>query len=378
MDFRRVRLLIWKEFLQLRRDRAMLPIIFIMPALQLLMFGYVVGADVRNLPTAVVDLDNTVISRRVATSFAASGYFDIVARPKTEAEIRPLLDGNRAQVALVVPSGFSAHIERREQAPVMVIVDGSDSKTASIASGYANAILSNLGETLMSEASGNSPPPTKRFSGIDARVRVLFNPSLRAVNTMVPGLIAMILLISTSALVSQAVVKERERGTLEQLFVTPIQRGEYLLGKILPYVMVSVVQIAVIMTVGLLWFRVPFRGSVLVVGLGVLLFMIMSIGQALLISMSSRSRFQAQQAVMFIMIPSMMLSGFIFPIESMPKAVQLVSYVIPLSYVLVVLRSSFMKGSGFIPLLPQFIAMALFSALIFGFAITRFHKKLSD
>lgn len=378
MNFRRVRLLIWKEFLQLRRDRAMLPIVFIMPALQLLMFGYVVGADVRNLPTAVVDLDGTQLSRQVATSFSSSGYFRIVARPPSEAGIRPLMDGNKVQVAIVVPAGFSRTVQQRQNAPILVVVDGSDSKTASIAQGYATAILANLNNQLQPGANSVRGSPAARFSAIDARIRVLFNPSLRAVNTMVPGLIALILLLSMTALMSQAVVKERERGTLEQLFVTPIQRSEYLLGKITPYVMVAIVQITVIVTVGLLWFHVPFRGSALVVGLGLLLFMIMAIGQALLISMISKTRFQAQQAVVLIMIPSMMLSGFIFPIESMPQSVQLISYVIPLRYVLVVMRSSFMKGSGFLALGPQFIAMAAFSAAIFGFAITRFHKKLSD
>jgi len=378
MNLRRVRLLIWKEFLQLRRDRAMLPIIFVMPALQLLMFGYVVGSDVRNLPTAVVDLDNTHASRQVATSFAASGYFRIVARPTSEAGIRPLMDGNKVQVAVVVPPGFSEKLAQRQSAPVLVVVDGSDSKTASIAQGYATAILANLSNELGPFANSTRGSPATRFAGINAQVRVLFNPSLRAVNTMVPGLIAMILLLSMTALMSQAVVKERERGTLEQLFVTPIQRSEYILGKVTPYVMVATVQIAVIVSVGLLWFRVPFRGNVLVVGAGMLLFMILGIGQALLISMVSKTRFQAQQAVVLIMIPSMMLSGFIFPIESMPTAVQLVTFAIPLRYVLIVMRSSFMKGSGFLALGPQLLAMAAFAAAVFGFAITRFHKKLSD
>lgn len=388
MNLRRVGLLIWKEFLQLRRDKMMLPIIIFMPLAQLIMFGYVVSADVRDLPTAIVDLDRTPLSQRVSDSFTGSGYFTAVARPQRESDIRPLMDGNRIQVAVVVPKGFADRVDRGLPADVQVIVDGSDSKTSSIAGGYSQAIVADLSTKLAREAAARAgrraPGPQAARGGgvsgfgIDARVRVLFNPSLRAANTMVPGMIALVLLISMSALMSQAVVKERERGNLEQLFVTPVRRGEYVLGKVLPYVIVASVQIALIFTVGLLWFRVPFRGSLLVMSAGVLTFMLLAIGQALLISLVSRSRYQATQAVMFIMIPSMMLSGFIWPIESMPRPVQLVSYAIPLRYVLVILRSTFMKGSGFIAMWEQFALMAGISVLVFAVALAGFQKRISD
>jgi ABC-2 type transport system permease protein len=371
---RRTRLVMWKESLQLLRDRALIPLLFIAPILQLIMFGYVVGADVRNLPTAVVDQDGTPYSRMVSQAFTASDYFTVVARPSTEADIRPLMDANQVGVAIIIPRGFENGVKQGRRMPVEVVVDASDSRTSQVAQGYSAAILGQLGSKLVPV----SQAAAVKTGGIDAQVRVLFNPSVRSVNVMVPGLIAFVLLISATSIMSQSVVRERERGTLEQLFVTPINRWEYLLGKMLPYVVVSIVQITVVFLVGTLWFRVPFNGSLLVVGSAAFLFMLTSLGLGLLVSTISRTRQQAQQAVMFILLPSMVLSGFVFPIESMPPAIQPITYLIPLRYVLIALRSNFLKGSGFVDLWPQFVAMAVFATVIFVFAVLRFHKRLSD
>lgn len=373
MNRRRVRLLVWKEFLQLRRDRLLLPLVFVMPLLQLIMFGYVVGSDVRNIPSAIIDQDHSSTSRDIAAAFSNSGYFTVVAHPADEKALQPLMDGNDVQFALLLPPGTQAALERGDTAPVQVIVDGVDSKTASVASGYAAQIVADFNKRRIA-ATGLMPDG----AGIDARVRVLFNPTLRAVNAMVPGLVATILLISVGALMSQAVVRERERGTLEQMFVTPITRGEYLLGKTVPYVLLAIIQVSLVMVVGIYWFRVPFNGSLLVIGTGILLFLIAGIGQSLLVSTVSRTRHQAQQMTMFILIPTMVLSGFIFPIESMPPTIVPLTYFIPLRYALVVLRSNFMKGAGFAALWPQYAAMAAFSALILGTALARFRKRLSD
>lgn len=374
MFLRRVRLVMWKEFLELSRDRFLLPIVLVMPLIQLIMFGYIVGADVRDLPTAIIDHDRTPSSQRVVTGFENSGYFRIVARPAAESSLRGLMDGNDVQVAVVIPEGFGERVLKRAPAPVEVVVDGSESKTSQLAQGYAQRILQDASAELY------APPPGLRLRvpALDVRVRVLFNPALRQVDTMVPGLIAFILLLSTTMLMSMAVVKERERGTLEQLFVTPIGRAEYLIGKMVPYALVASVQIAVIFLAGTLWFGVPFKGSFWVVGAGAVLFLFTSLGQGLLISTVSRTRYQAQMAVMFVVLPSFLLSGFMFPLESMPRPVYLVTYAIPLRYFLVVLRSSFMKGAGFAALAPQLLAMAGFSVAIFGAALLRFHKKLGD
>lgn len=373
MSWSRTRLLIGKELLQLSRDKLLLPIIFVMPLLQLVMFGYVVGSDVRNLPTAIVDYDQSAASRDLVASIASSGYFTVQARYDDERSLRPAMDASRIQVGLIVPRGFSADLERGGRVPVAIVVDGSDSKTASVASGYASQTIAEWNRRRIDEQGVELAGP-----GVDARVRVLFNPSLRAVNAMIPGLVAMILLLSVTAVMSQAVVKERERGTLEQMFVTPITRGEYLVGKITPYVGIAVLQVALIMLVGRFWFRVPINGSLWVVGAGILLFLFTAIGQGLIVSMLSRTRHQAQQATMFIMIPTMVLSGFIFPIESMPAAIVPITYLIPLRYALEVLRGASMKGSGFDALWPPLLAMAAFSALVFGVAMARFSKRLSD
>ncbi len=373
MNLRRVRLLMWKELLQLRRDSLLLPLLFIMPMLYLIMFGYVVSSDVRDLPTAIVDQDGSPTSRALIQAFENSGYFVIQERPLSEGAVRPLMDSNQVQVAILIPPGLEAGLERREQVAVAVVVDGADSKTASVASGYAQQILGDFNQSRL-ESLGFKPETAE----IDARVRVLFNPSLRSVNTMIPGLAALILMLSITAIMGQAVVRERERGTLEQMFVTPITRSEYLVGKIAPYVVVASIQVAIAMVVGSYWFGVPFYGNVAVIGAGLFLYLFTCIGQGIFVSMVSRTRHQAQQATMFIMIPTMVLSGYIFPIESMPKAIQPVTYLIPLRYIIVILRSNWIKGAGFAALWPQFAAMGAFSVVVFGLALSRFRKRLAD
>jgi ABC-type multidrug transport system permease subunit len=373
MNPKRIRLLIWKEFVQLRRDPLLLRLLFIMPVMQLILFGYVVGADVKNLSTAVVDLDRTSVSRQLAQSFQSSGYFDIAAEPSDERQLQPLLDRGDVKVALVIPEGTADKLGRGETAPIGIVVDGSDSKTASVASGYAAQIISAFNQQRIAAQGIELTGP-----GIDARVRVMFNPTLSAVNTMIPGLLATILLISMMSIMAQAVVRERERGTLEQMFVTPIGRGDYLVGKVTPYVIVAIGQMILVTLVGRYWFKVPFNGQISVVAVGLLLFMFTGIGLGLLVSLVSRTRQQAQQTVMFILIPTMVLSGFIFPIESMPAPIVPLTYFIPLRYALAVLRGAFIKGSGFSALAVPMLAMAAFSLVIFGIAIASFSKRLSD
>jgi ABC-2 type transport system permease protein len=370
----RTRLIAWKESLQLLRDRSLLPILLIAPVLQLLMFGYVVGAEVRQLPTAFVDEDHSAYSRTVLEAFRASGYFTIVTQPATEGEIQPLMDGNKVGVAVIVPQGFGNAVAAGRRAPLEVVVDGTDSQVSQVANQYSSQIIANLSQQLYPA----SAAVTFGLAGIDSRVRVLFNPSLASVNVMVPGLMAFILLLSTSAVMSQAVVKERERGTLEQLFVTPISRSEYLLGKVAPYILVASCQVAVVFAVGILWFRVPFNGSLWVIGIALFLFMLTAIGQGLLISTLSRTRQQAQQLTTFILLPTMILSGFIFPIESMPALIQPITYLTPMRYIVIVMRAAFLKGAGFEALWPEFLAMIVFGVAIFGIAVARIGKRLAE
>jgi len=375
MSWRRIRVLIWKEFTQIRRDKSMLPILLIMPILQLVLFGYVVGSDVRNLNMAVLDQDNSVQSHRIVEAFTSSGYFTVTARPSSDAQLKDDLDGGQAVIAITIPKGLATSIRAGRATQLGVIVDGSDSRTSGVAAGYSSGILANLSNEfypMMAAKPGAVSP------GVNTQVRVLYNPTLRAVNTMVPALLALIIMMSTQNLMSQAIVKERERGTLEQLFVTPIAKADYLLGKLLPYAAIGVMQVVVTFVVGILWFQVPFNGNLLLIGSGLLLFMLSALGLGMIISLMSRTRQQAQQTSMFLQMPSMMLSGFMFPIDAFPRWLYFLTFLIPLRYILVILRSNFLKGSSFISLWPQFLAMAVFSIGIFLFGLTRFSKRLND
>jgi len=373
MNWRRYRLIVWKEFLQFRRDPLLLRVVFLMPILQLIMFGYVVGADVTHMPTAIVDHDKSVTSRQLVSAFEASNYFTVVARPDAEADLQPLLDDTTAQVAIVIDAGTESALNAGRSVPVGIVVDGADSKTASVASGYAAQVIAEFNQRRLALQLANVHGPK-----LDSEVRVVFNPSVKAVNAMIPGLIATILMISIMAIMSQAVVRERARGTLEQMMVTPLTRGEYLLGKVTPYTIIATIQMAFVALIGRYWFGVPFNGRVTTVVLGLALFTFTSIGIGLLISLVSRTQQQAQQMTMFVMIPTMVLSGFMFPIESMPAAIVPFTYLIPLRYALVVLRGAFLKGSSVADLGIPLLAMLAFSIVIFGVAVARFSRTLGE
>ena len=374
VSWRRIRLLIWKEFLQLRRDKLIVPMLLIAPVLQLFLFGYVVGSDITNLRLAVLDHDHTTQSRQASEAFTSTRYFELATTVETEAELTKVMDGNAAVVAIDIPAGFGDAVTKRQPTTIGVIVDGSDGRVSQIAGAYAAGITAELNRDLYG-AVGSSGASISR---VDLHTKVLYNAEMRSVNTMVPGLLALLILMSTSMVMSQAVVKEREQGTLEQLFVTPIARGEYLIGKLLPYAMVGLAQITVVFLVGSLWFRVPFRGSLLVIGAGLALFLLCSLGIGLLISVLSRTRAQAQQLVLFIQLPQIFLSGFLFPLAALPPWLYLVTFIIPLRYILVIVRSNYLKGSSFLELWPQFAALALLSLAIFAFGLSRFHKQLTD
>jgi ABC-2 type transport system permease protein len=373
MNAKRVRLLIWKEFTQLRRDPMLIRLLMLMPVLQLILFGYVVAVDIRNLRTAVVDLDHSQISRTLEAAFTGSGYFTITSHPASEDDLRPLLDQGTITVALVIPEGTQARLDRGETAPIGIIVDGSDSQISAVGSGYASQIIAQFNTDRIAAQGVSVTAP-----GVDPQIRVMFNPTMDPVNTMIPGLIAVIMMISLLAILSQAVVKERESGTLEQMFVTPIRAGEYLVGKITPYAVLATAQMLVVALVGTLWFRVPFNGHLAVVVVGLLLFMLVNIGMGLLVSLVSRTRQQAQQAMVFLMIPTMVLSGFIFPIDSMPAVIQPFTKLIPMTWALEVMRGSFVKGSDFAALAVPLIVLAGFAAVIFTAALIATRRRITE
>jgi ABC-2 type transport system permease protein len=372
MSLRRIRLLIWKEFLQLRQDPFLAGILVIAPIVQLIVFGYVVAVDITHLNTAIVDLDHTTVSRSIDSAFTSSEYFTVQQRPGTEAEIRQLMDSNTIQVAVVIPEGTQDALTRGQTAPIGVIVDGSDSQVSTVAGAYASQIVAGINTARAAQAGAVVSGP-----GVDGQVRVLYNPTLDAINTMVPGLIAVISMISLMIVMSQAVVKERESGTLEQMFVTPIRAGEYIIGKITPYVLLAFIQILVVAGVGIGWFHVPFAGSIWVVVVGMLLFMMTSIGLGLLVSLMATTRQQAQQVIVFLMMPFMILSGFIFPVESMPGWLQAISAAIPMTYILEVVRGAFVKGSGFADLVVPLTVLAVYGIAIFSVAVAATRRRIT-
>jgi len=371
----RVRLLVWKEFLQLRRDPMLLRALIIMPVLQLILFGYVVAADITHLSTAIVDLDHSTVSRALTSSFTSSQYFDVNAYPASENNVQPLLDSGQETVAIVIPEGTSAALQRGETAPIGIIVDGSNSQLSQVAGSYASQVVASFNQTLLAQS--GMAPILASAPGINASIRVEYNPTMAPLTSMIPALMAVILMISLMAIMSMAVVGERESGTLEQMFVTPIRPGEYLIGKVLPYALLACVQTVIVAAGGLLWFRVPFNGNVAVVAVGLILFMLVCIALGLLISLISTTRAQAQQAMMFVMIPTIVLSGFVFPLESMPVAFQWIANVIPLTHALEIIRAGWVKGSGFASLARPFLFLTGFAVVLFTGAVVATRRRLT-
>ena len=365
--------LVKKEYLQVLRDRAYLPILFLSPVIQLTLFGYAAATNVKNIPTAILDMDRTQASRQFVQSFSNSGYFRLKYNLQSNAEIDELLDSGKVKFAISVPRGFSRQLKRNETAQVQLIVDGTNSTTASIILGYASDIAQRNSVEMIAQRlqkiQGSLP-------GVDLRLRVWYNPELDNVNFIVPGIICTILAVVTTMLTSVAIVREREKGTIEQLIVTPIAPHELILGKVLPFLGIGFIDVIIVLAVGTLWFKVPIRGSIPLLLLLSLLFLSNTLGMGILISTISRTQQQAMMTTFFLLMPWMLLSGFIFPIENMPKAIQYITYLIPLRYFLVIIRGIALKGVGLSAFWQEALAMILLGGAILAFSAFRFHKRL--
>jgi ABC-2 type transport system permease protein len=371
---RRVRTLMWKEFIELRRSPQLLRLVLIAPILQLAMLGYAATTDVRDVPLVVVDGDHSPRSRQLIEQFAASPYFDIVREEATPSGVEPDLARGRAWLAMIVPAGFGRQVEMADgsaaaAARVQVIADGTDANSSGVALAYVQGLVGEFNAALSAERGGGPP-------GIEGRVRIWFNPDLESRNFMVPGVLAVLLLIVTSNLTSMAIVRERELGTLDQLNVTPLGRAELILGKLLPYALVGFVDVLLVIAVAVGWFEVPLRGSVLLLLAASLVYLVCTLGLGLFVSTISSTQQQAMMtATFFVLVPMVYLSGFIFPIENMPRLIQWATTLIPLRYFLVIVRGIFLKGVGFDVLWPQFAAMAAWGAAILGLAAIRSSKR---
>jgi ABC-2 type transport system permease protein len=360
-----------KEILQLRRDRRMLPMIMIAPVLQLIIYGYAISTTISNIPTAVYDASHTPASRELISEIRSSGYFTIHYYPSALRQIDTLMDDGDATVSLVIPPDFSKNLSRRVPAPVQLIVDGSDPNSATTALGYLQAIFRGYSQDILTERFSRLPQV-----GVDPRIRVWYNPTLESRNYMVPGIIALIMLQITMNLTTFSIVRERERGTIEQLIVTPIRRYELIIGKVLPYAAVGYIDVFLVLLVGTQVFRVPVMGSLALLLLLSGLFLMAALGTGLFISSVSRNQQQATMAIFFVMFPNFLLSGFFYPIANMPRFIQWVTYIIPLRYYLAIVRGVFLKGAGLTLMWDQVLPMAALGIIILTLSVFSFHKRL--
>ncbi|MDO8431897.1 MAG: ABC transporter permease [Candidatus Binatus sp.] len=366
-----------KEFIHLFRDRRARFALIIPPLLQMLIFGYAATYEVKHVSTAVLDLDRSQESREFLERFTSSNRFRIRAVLTDQSQIADLIDHRRVVLALQIHPGFAALLRKGETAPVQAILDGTDSNTALIAIGYINQIATKYAADYQLERAGRLIPAAVHFAPrIQLEERPLYNPNLESRWFFVPGVIGTLLLLSVITLTAFALVREREIGTLEQLMVTPIRPAELIIGKTLPFLLVGLGNLMLVSIAGTLWFQIPFRGSPLVLLLGTILFLSSALGVGLLISTLCTTQQQAFSLGFFFVTPAIMLSGFGYPIQSMPQALRLVTYLDPLRFFLIVLRSSFLKGVGLDVLWPQMVAMALLGAGALTLATLRFHKTL--
>jgi len=370
LDRRRVVAMARKESIQLRRDTRSLLLAFLLPALLLILFGYAITWDVNDIPLAVLDQDATASSRELIDAFTASGYFRLVARPGRPAEVDPLLMEGKAMVALVIPVGFSDDLSSGRPAPVQALVDGSDANTASIALGYTEAIVQRYSARILLE--------TREFRfPVTSATRVWYNEELSSRNMIVPGLVAVIMMIIAAMLTSLTIAGEWERGTMEQLVSTPVSRLEVVLGKLLPYLVIGLIDVAVAVLLGVTLFGVPFRGSALLLGVLSTAFLTGALGLGIFISAVAKNQLLAtQMAMIATYLPAFLLSGFMFAISVMPKPLQVVTFLVPARYFLVVTRGIFLKGVGISVLHIQGLLMIAFAVVGLTLAVRAFKKEI--
>ncbi len=354
-----------KELLQLRRDPKILPILFVAPVFQLFILGYAATTDIRHVELAVCDLDRTAASRQLADAFTSSTYFRRVATVDAQPQLDILLQSGAARIALTIPKGYAADRTAGLPGTVQILADGSDAMAGTTGLAYAANVI-----RAESERGGLSPE-------VELRPKVLYNPDLLSRNFMVPGVLAMIVMVMTMMLTSMALVRERELGTMEQLLVTPLKPQHIIVGKLVPYALVGFVEIVTALPLVLFWFRVPLRGSLALLLALTLPFMLCTLGLGLLVSTLSQTQQQAMMISSFVfMLPQIYLSGFIFPIQNMPEAFQVVTYVVPLRYFVVILRGVFLKGVGLEVLWPQVAALLGLGLVIVTVARLRFRRQL--
>ncbi len=356
-----------KEFIQIFRDKRMKAIVFFVPIMQTLVFGYAVTTDVNNVPTAVYDLDQSSESRELIRRFSASGYFNIQISADSTSQLQDALDRGTVILALQINRGFSSDLKKRGPAAIQVLVDGTDSNTAMVAVDYVNRIVQKYGRDL-----SVATVPQR----LDVRSRAWYNPELKSKNYNVPGVIAMVIMLTSLLLTSMAIVREREIGTMEQLMVTPLRPAELILGKTIPFALIAIFDVVLVTVIASLTFHIPIRGSLLLLLLCTVIYLLSVLGIGLFISTIAKTLQQAMMATFLYYMPAVLLSGFMFPIENMPPVFQYVTYVNPLRYFLVIIRGIFLKGNGIISLWPQMAGLLVLGIVMITVSSLRFRKRL--
>lgn len=373
----RIRHMFVKEFIEVLRDPRMKILIFVVPLLQLIVFSYAANTDVRHVATAVYDLDNSVSSRDLVGRFVKSGYFDVVEYISSDNRERELLDRGRVQVVLHMDHGFEGELLAGRPAPFQMIIDGTDSNTAGIVLGYSNTIVHQFSQAALAQQILRLRGDIRRPGAVTLQTRTWFNENLESRTFFVPGVIALMITLLTLLLTSLAVVREKEIGTMEQIMVTPIRPVEFILGKTVPFALISFIDLAIVAVVGVFWFDIPVRGSFALLVFAMSVYLMSTLGIGLLISTVSQTQQQAMMSTFFFFMPAVLLSGFMFPIANMPVVVQWLTYMNPMRYAMVVLRGIFLKGVGMDILWSQIAALAVIGIVTLALASKRFRKTLA-
>ncbi|MGB2697897.1 MAG: ABC transporter permease [Candidatus Zixiibacteriota bacterium] len=360
-------------------------IILVAPLIQLIMFGYVVTTDVNHIPIAVVDLDHTQKSRELVSLFENSEYFEILLHTEKEDKAVKLLDQGRISCLIQIPRSFSRRLKRGNTTGIQILLDGTDSNTASVIQGYVRRMLGDYSRSQMQKKTAKIKGAFFEFrpeimglksASLKNQIRAWYNPELKSQNFNLPGVVAVILMITTILLTSLAIVREKEIGTIEQLIVTPIRPVELMLGKTIPFVIIGYFEVFLVVGASIFWFGIPFRGSFPLLLFATGLFLLTTLGIGLFISTVSRTQQQSLLTMVFFMMPAFLLSGFMFPIANMPKLIQYVTYLNPLRYFLIIIRDIFLKGVGIEYLWDQMLALAIIGVVILSLSVMRFRKRV--
>jgi ABC-2 type transport system permease protein len=372
LNIKRVIAIIRKEFYQIKRDKRTIAIILLMPIMELLLFGYAASTSVDHISTVVFNNDIGIDSHELLDSFTNSQYFDINYIAYSMSDVQEYIDDGYAKAGIIIPPEYSANIKSGKTTQIQLLVDGSDPTTAQTILQSAGAIT----QSMAVEITGSRVAINSISQPLDLRSRVWYNPDMSSIKFNVPGLIGVILQTVTLMLTSFSIVREREKGTLEQLIVTPISKMELMIGKIIPYVIIGFIDIVLALALSVFWFRVSVAGSILLLLFFSVIFLFSALGVGLLISTVSKSQLQAMQLSMFMIMPNILLSGYMFPREAMPKIIQVISNIFPLTYFIKVLRGIILKGNGFSSLKVEFLILVIFGMAVLSMATVKFKKRI--